>query len=200
MFHKDFKIVSGGQSGADRAALDWARRRGFTHGGWCPNGRTAEDGSILPVYRLNETPSHGYLQRTEWNVRDSCGTVIFSVSEILTGGSLATLRFAQNHYKPYLHLHRGLDERDLPVRLLAFIHLNQIKVLNVAGSAAAKEPEIARLVIHTLDVAYRQRSDFLVNHLPAVAWEDMCQRWAKGALTALKNKIARNKQQRIPAG
>jgi hypothetical protein len=160
MFQQDFKIVSGGQTGADRSALDWARRRGFTHGGWCPSGRLAEDGSINPAYQLRETPSHGYLQRTEWNVRDSCGTVIFSVSEILTGGSLATQRFAELHKKPCLHLHPGLDERELPLRLLEFIHVNRIKVLNVAGSGAYKEPEVVRLVQHTLDLAYRQRHEY----------------------------------------
>ena len=70
------KIVSGGQTGADRAALDWAIDHGTAHGGWCPRGRRAEDGAIPARYLLNETPSARYEERTEWNVRDSDGTVI----------------------------------------------------------------------------------------------------------------------------
>ena len=73
------KFVSGGQTGADRAALDWAIEHKFEHGGWCPLGRLAEDGPIDPKYELTETPTAEYAQRTEWNVRDSDGTVIFSI-------------------------------------------------------------------------------------------------------------------------
>lgn len=62
------KIVSGGQTGADRAALDWAIKSRIPHGGWCPKGRLAEDGPIPIRYELTETPSENYLQRTEWNV------------------------------------------------------------------------------------------------------------------------------------
>ena len=71
------RIVSGGQSGADRAALDFAISRGIPHSGWCPKGRKAEDGAIDARYNLTETPSANYLQRTEWNARDFDGTVIF---------------------------------------------------------------------------------------------------------------------------
>ena len=71
------RIVSGGQTGADRAALDWAIERGIPHGGWCPRGRRAEDGRIDRRYALRETPAHDYQQRTRWNVRDSDGTLIF---------------------------------------------------------------------------------------------------------------------------
>ena len=70
------KIVSGGQSGVDRAALDAARALGMPAGGWCPRGRIAEDGSIRRRYRMLETPSAGYVERTEWNARDSDATLI----------------------------------------------------------------------------------------------------------------------------
>jgi hypothetical protein len=85
------KIISGGQTGADRAALDFAIKHRISHGGWCPKGRRSEDGTIPSQYQLQETPSTNYLQRTEWNVRDSDGTVIFSISEHLTGGSSVRL-------------------------------------------------------------------------------------------------------------
>jgi hypothetical protein len=83
----ELRIVSGGQTGADRAALDWAINAGLEHGGWCPKGRKAEDGVIRPQYVLKESSSANYVQRTEWNVRDSDGTVIFSLAEHLSGGS-----------------------------------------------------------------------------------------------------------------
>ena len=73
-------ILSGGQTGADRAALDFAIEYGLPHGGWCPRGRLAEDGPIDERYELTETPSHRYAQRTEWNVRDSDATVVFSIA------------------------------------------------------------------------------------------------------------------------
>ncbi len=75
------KIMSGGQTGADRAALDFAIGHGIKHGGWCPKGRRAEDGAIDARYQLKETPSANFVQRTEWNTRDSDGTVVFSIGE-----------------------------------------------------------------------------------------------------------------------
>jgi len=74
------KIVSGGQTGADRAALDWAITHGIPHGGWCPKGRRAEDGPMDGRYQLQKTPTANYVQRTEWNARDSDDTVVFSIS------------------------------------------------------------------------------------------------------------------------
>ena len=84
------KIISGGQTGVDRAALDWAMKYGIQHGGWCPAGRRAEDGAIPERYSLQETPARQYQQRTRWNVRDSDATLIISLSTELTAGSLAT--------------------------------------------------------------------------------------------------------------
>ena len=95
------KIVSGGQTGADRAALDWSIKNGIPHGGWCPKGRKAEDGPIDGKYQLKETPSSNYPQRTEWNVRDSDGTVVFSVKAVLTGGSKRTVDLARQHHSRF---------------------------------------------------------------------------------------------------
>ena len=90
--HPAITLISGGQTGADRAALDFALAANLTHGGWCPRGRLAEDGPIPARYTLRETPSANYLQRTEWNVRDSDGTVVFAVSPCLTGGTKRTAK------------------------------------------------------------------------------------------------------------
>jgi hypothetical protein len=101
------KIVSGGQTGADRAALDWALSHNLPSGGWCPKGRKAEDGAIDSKYPLKESSSASYVHRTELNVRDSDATVLFSLAPKLTGGSKKTVDFAKKHNKPCLHLHSG---------------------------------------------------------------------------------------------
>jgi hypothetical protein len=145
------KILSGGQTGADRAALDFALRRGIPHGGWCPRGRLAEDGLIAACYRSSETPSSDYAQRTEWNVRDSDGTVIFSIAPTLTGGSSQTAELAQRHQKPCLHLARERDGEGAATKLLGFLGRHEIKTLNVAGPRQSQEPDVARFTIETLE-------------------------------------------------
>lgn len=99
------RIVSGGQTGADRAALDWAIEHQVPHGGWCPAGRRAEDGTIPARYRLEELPEGGgYRRRTKANVRDADATLIVSIEPVLTGGSKETRLFAQRMAKPWLHV------------------------------------------------------------------------------------------------
>ncbi len=98
-------IISGGQAGADRAALDWAIANGIPHCGWCPKGRKAEDGRIPDDYRLQETASADCTERTEKNVVDSDGTVILTMSPKLGRGSRLTVKLAQKHGKPWLHIH-----------------------------------------------------------------------------------------------
>lgn len=148
------KIVSGGQTGADRAALDWAIARGLDHGGWCPRGRRAEDGTIASRYRLTETPGDGYVERTERNVRDSDGTVILSVRETLTGGSRRTAELARQHGRPCLHLSRAASPTDAGLRLRGFVRAYGIRVLNVAGPRASSERAIGAFVTETLDRAF----------------------------------------------
>jgi hypothetical protein len=148
------KIVSGGQSGADRAALDFAIESEIPHGGWCPKNRQAEDGRIAPVYSLQETPSEGYEQRTEWNVRDSDGTVIFSLAPRLSGGSLMTQKFARSWGKPELHLSQSkISIEKAAELLLGFITKNQIRVLNVAGPRSSKEADVGNFVTAILKQA-----------------------------------------------
>ena len=127
------KIVSGGQTGADRAALDFAIANNIPHGGWCPRGRLAEDGVIDARYRLTETPSSNYTERTEWNVRDSQATVIFSIRLRLTGGSKKTAQFARQYGKPWLHLSVAREGKNAAKSLAAFLTKHRVTVLNVAG-------------------------------------------------------------------
>jgi hypothetical protein len=150
-------LVSGGQTGADRAALDWAIRHGLPHSGWCPKGRLAEDGPIASCYQLTETPTDRYPQRTEWNVRDSDGTVVFSIKPVLTGGSRKTVDLARKHGKPVLHLWRDGGPAAPERELLHFIAANHIRVLNVAGPRASGEPTVAAFVQEVLDRAWSVR-------------------------------------------
>ncbi len=94
------KIISGGQTGADRGGLDAAIHCELPHGGWCPKGRKAEDGSIPLDYRLTEMASAEYLPRTQANVIDSDATVIFTYGPP-SGGSLKTITYAHHLEKPY---------------------------------------------------------------------------------------------------
>ena len=145
------KIISGGQTGGDRAALDWAILRGIPHGGWCPKGRRAEDGPLDHHYQLKETPSSNYLQRTEWNVRDSDGTVVFSIAPVLTGGSKKTIDLARKHGRPVLHVSKTSGIPVAQAALRRFIAEHGIRVLNVAGPRASKEPEVAAFVREVLE-------------------------------------------------
>jgi hypothetical protein len=124
------KIISGGQTGVDRAALDVALEIGIPCGGWCPKGRRAEDGGIPARYPLVETDSTSYPVRTEMNVRDSDGTLILTRGRPDRGTAL-TIGLARRFKKPF----RVVDfegEAD-PGHVAAWIAENSIKVLNVAG-------------------------------------------------------------------
>ena len=142
---KPIKLVSGGQTGADRGALDWALAHNVECGGWCPKARKAEDGPIDPKYPLKETPSVAYVQRTEWNVRDSDVIVLFSLNPVSTGGSEKTVEFAREHGKPCMHLCAG--DKTAADALRVFVEKHGVKVLNVAGPRAGKEPRVGEFVL-----------------------------------------------------
>jgi hypothetical protein len=146
-----FTLVSGGQSGADRAALDWAISHGIAHGGWCPRGRKTEDGALPERYLLRETPTSGYLQRTEWNVRDSDATLIFTLDDKLDGGSKRTAGFADSLGKPWLHVRPGVH----PKYVARFLARHGVKTLNVAGKRESSAPGIGALVEQVLSQAIR---------------------------------------------
>ncbi len=143
------KIISGGQAGADRAALDFAIDHNIPHGGCCPKGRLAEDGIIDKRYQLQETSTANYHERTEKNVEDSDGTVIFARE--LSGGSKETAELARKHGKPCVHLHHGMH--DVPAQLLRFIDGHHIETLNVAGTRASQDPDIYNFVKQILEEA-----------------------------------------------
>ena len=119
---------------------------GVPHGGWCPKGRKAEHGTIPACYQLKEITSASYPQRTEWNVRDSDGTVILTISPVLTGGSKKTAELARKHRRPRLHISAQTVGVGGTALLRDFVRQHGIKALNVAGSRASKEQEIGAYV------------------------------------------------------
>jgi hypothetical protein len=152
-------IISGGQTGVDRAALDWAIGHRISHGGWCPKGRLADDGVISLAYSLKETPSSDCSQRTESNVRDSDGTVIFSLATQLSGGSKYTMEMARHHLKPVLHLSAQSKQRHAAA-LQRFVMEQNIKRLNVAGSRESGEPQVAQFVRRVLEETFYPDDDY----------------------------------------
>ena len=133
------RVVSGGQTGVDRAALDVALALGRPCGGWCPKGRLAEDGTIPDRYPLVETPSDEYPQRTEWNVRDSDGTLIL-YRGALRGGSALTATLAESYRRPLL----TIDLKSSPdaAAIRSWIAANRIRTLNVAGPRSSDSPRL----------------------------------------------------------
>jgi hypothetical protein len=133
------KLVSGGQTGVDRAALDVALACGLEVGGWCPRGRRAEDGVIDARYPLTQTPSRDYRQRTAWNVRDSDGTLVLCCGEPV-GGTAYTLEKAAQFQKPCClqRLEMGAD----PEAVRRWLQVHRLRVLNVAGPRESTEPGV----------------------------------------------------------
>ena len=134
------KIVSGGQAGVDRGALDAALELGFDCGGWCPLGRRAEDGPIDPRYPLTESDSPRYNVRTEQNTIDSDGTLIITGGR-LEGGTRLTLELALQKNRPcrVIDLRQPLELEQVIDWLVAL----EISTLNIAGPRESKQPGIA---------------------------------------------------------
>lgn len=151
------RIVSGGQTGVDRAALDIAIELGIEHGGWCPKGRIAEDGRIPSLYQLRETNVPEYSVRTERNVIDSDGTLILYQAK-LQGGTLLTQRLAKSHGKPL-----AIVRLDLPIDIRTiqqWLSEYQIESLNVAGPRESSRPGIGPLAANALRRILTERELF----------------------------------------
>jgi Circularly permutated YpsA SLOG family len=146
------KVVSGGQTGVDRAALDAARALGLPSGGWCPRGRRAEDGAIAAEYPLRETPGEDYAERTEWNVRDASATLVLTRGQPSPGTAL-TIDLARRLERPLLVL--DLRDDPDPGAVARFVRDREVGVLNVAGPRESQRPGIGEQARAFLERAFR---------------------------------------------
>ena len=128
------KIISGGQTGSDRAALDIAIKIGIKHGGWCPKGRIAEDGAIAKKYHLIETKSENTEQRTKKNIEESDGTLVFvpRLPLDITDGTRLTIKYAQALLRP-LFIVDLTNCKKINEKFYSWLKKHNISILNVAG-------------------------------------------------------------------
>lgn len=137
------KIVSGGQTGVDRAALDVAIELGLDHGGWCPRGRRAEDGRIPAEYQLSETASAEYVPRTRLNVRMAGGTLIIARAPPFSPGTHFTVEAAKASGRPWKLVALDLGGKEHSVEAVRhWLRSTGIYTLNVAGPRESKSPGI----------------------------------------------------------
>lgn len=142
-------LISGGQTGVDRAALDFARQSGIPCSGWCPAGRRAEDGIIPAEYLLVEAGSPLYQQRTRLNVRDSDATLIFT-SDCQSRGTSLTLDCCHKLKKPFLIV--SIDDEPFDAeRVRSWLHRAKPAILNLAGPRASECPAAGTVVRKLLE-------------------------------------------------
>ena len=161
------KIISGGQTGVDRAALDVAPKHGIESGGWCPTGRLDEFGRIPDRYPVRELESGGFTERTLQNIKDSDGTVIIYPGK-LSGGTEQTVHFCAEQRRPHELIDSSNVSTEKAAQLIAdFVRENKIDDLNVAGPRASEWSE-------GYDYAFRALDIFLTgcNHRPVGGWEE----------------------------
>ena len=140
------RIISGGQTGADQAALDAAISLGLPHGGWITRGRKTEIGPLPKKYHLKELASPRYRDRTEKNILSADGTLIFSFGP-LTGGSALTEALTIRHDRPCLHLDLDIITSSQAISAIqVWLQEHTIHTLNVAGPRASNEPRIHEAV------------------------------------------------------
>lgn len=149
------RIVSGGQSGVDRAVLDFAIARGIAYGGWCPKGGWAEDCPDPPGVRarypgLRETPDRDTRQRTEWNVRDSDATLVLTRKNAISPGTSVGIAAAGTHAKP--HLIVDIEAPDAAGRVQAWLRENpDIRTLSIGGPRESEAPGIYQAALSLLE-------------------------------------------------
>ena len=163
------KIVSGGQTGVDRGAIEAALELGFPYGGLIPKGRLAEDGQVpLDFAAMEESTNRNYIHRTEWNVVHSDATLIITNSVPLSGGTKRTVDFCEKHKKPYLVLERPNSDLvgyevyqviEWLIKLAEETLRREALVLNVAGPRESKAKGIqeeTRTIVHEVILLMRQ--------------------------------------------
>jgi hypothetical protein len=139
------RIISGGQTGVDQGALDFALANGIDAGGWCPKGRICESGTIPGKYPLTEVQAEDYKIRTFWNVWDSEGTLIIIRNGFVETGTVLTIDYCKQLRKPYFILDIGSKRKigeALKIQFSKWLEDHSIQVLNVAGNRESNSPGI----------------------------------------------------------
>ena len=166
-------VISGGQTGADRGALDFSIKNRINYGGWCPLGRRAEDGIIPSCYILKETNNCYYPARTRMNIRDSDATIIFS-SNINSKGSLLTIKFCIEMKKPYhiviLDKNKidnldSINIKNINNNLLKWLNKEKPEILNIAGTRESHCFGIQKVVAYILEMIL-EKSDKKIDWPP----------------------------------
>ena len=145
-------VISGGQTGVDRTALDWAMTAGISHAGYCPAGRKAEDGKIDGKYQLTETNSKKYSERTSLNVQHSDATLIFAPERNLSRGTALTASCAQKFHRPLLIITDDLDDLSAAAEIQKFLLKNNVQQLNIAGPRRTQSPDMAERTERVLNL------------------------------------------------
>ena len=152
---KALKVISGGQTGVDRAALDVALRDRIDCGGWCPAGRLDEFGKIPDHYPVQELQGGGFTERTLQNVKDSDGTIVIYSHE-LRGGTEQTVRFCVELQRPQQLIDASKVATEDAAKLIAdFVRKNKIGILNIAGPRQSEWPEGYAYTSRALDIFLR---------------------------------------------
>lgn len=189
------KIISGGQTGADRAALDVAIKFNIEHGGWIPKGRKTEKGPLSKKYQLLELKTSDYRERTKQNIIDSHGTAIISRGK-LTGGSKLTQSFAIVVGRPNCYLDLlTTEEFEAAIILKSFILENNIQILNVAGPRLSHHPgiymdvkTILETMLYLLFLDTRQ-DEYLKEYIPVGPVKEEFPQTMKEAIDLLKSDL-----------
>ena len=149
---ESLKIISGGQTGVDRAALDVALTHGIGCGGWCPAGRLDEFGTISDRYPLQELEFGGSTERTLQNVKDSDGTVVIYPSK-LSGGTEQTVHFCVEQRRPHELIDAlRVSAQDAAKLIVDFVRDHEIEILNVAGPRQSEWPEGYNFTSRALEI------------------------------------------------
>ena len=149
---KALKIISGGQTGVDRAALDVALRHGIDCGGWCPAGRLDEFGKIPDHYPIQELQGGSFTERTLQNVKDSDGTIVVYCGH-LGGGTAQTVNFCLELKRPHELIDASKISTEGAAKLIGdFVRKNKINILNVAGPRQSEWPEGYDCASRVLDI------------------------------------------------
>jgi hypothetical protein len=189
------KIVSGGQTGVDRAALDAAIALGVPHGGWLPKGRRAEDGPLPGTYQLQEMDSALYKDRTLQNVIDSDGTLIIARGP-LSGGSIITLKAAKANDKPCLHINlKNMPAFLATSKIVEWLMDFNINILNVAGPRASKDPTIyddAKKIIEAVYYLGMVKTNMIISGSHRSSQHEMLPRNLPGTVTEAVDQLIFN--------